>query len=144
MPPQNRQYFASPAGRTQFADFLVKTKLFVREAERRHVEDREDVKRSMVLFRESLLSREVEKELVNEINVTDDEARQFLDANSKSFEQARVRRIVVRSASTSQFYADGKPPDQLPTDEQAKAKAEDIRKKIAEGAKFRRDGGQVF
>ena len=34
MPPQNRQYFASPAGRTQFAEFLIKTKLFVREAEK--------------------------------------------------------------------------------------------------------------
>jgi parvulin-like peptidyl-prolyl isomerase len=115
---------------------LVKTKLFVREAEKRHVEDREDVKRSLALFRESLLSREVEKELVNEIKVTDEEARHFLDANSKLFEQAKVRRIVVRSVSTSQFYADGKPLDQLPSDEQAKAKAEDIRKKIVEGADF--------
>ena len=136
LPPQNRQYFASPAGRAQFADFLVRTKLFVREAEKRHLEDREDVKLSMKLFRESLLSREVEKELVNEIKVTNEEAKQFLDANAKSFEQARVRRIVVRSASTSQFYADGKPSDQLPTDEEAKAKAEDIRKKVTEGADF--------
>jgi len=124
LPPQNRQYFASPAGRAQFGDFLVRTKLFVREAEKRHLDDREDVKLSMALFRESLLSREVEKELVNEIKVTNEEAKQFLDANTKSFEQAKVRRIVVRSASTSQFYADGKPSDQLPSDEQAKAKAE--------------------
>lgn len=136
LPPQNRQYFSSPSGRPQLADFLVRTKLFVREAEKRHFEDREDIKRSMTLFRESLLSREVEKELVKEIKVTDDEAKQFLEANSGSFDQARVRRIVVRSASTSQFYADGKPSDQLPSDEQAKAKAEDIRKKIAEGADF--------
>ena len=136
MPSQNRQYFASPGGRAQLAEFLVKTKLFVREAEKRHVEDRDDVKRSLALFRESLLSREVEKELVNEIKVTDEEARHFLDVNSKLFEQAKVRRIVVRSVSTSQFYADGKPSDQLPTDEQARTKAEDIRKKIAEGADF--------
>ncbi len=136
LPPQNRQFFSSPSGRPQFADFLVRTKLFVREAEKRHLEDREDVKRSMAIFRESLLSREVEKELVQEIKVTDQEAKQFLDANAKSFEQAKVRRIVVRTASTSQFYSDGKPSDQLPTDEQAKAKVEDIRKKIAEGADF--------
>ena len=136
LPPQNRQYFASPAGRPRLADYLVRTKLLVREAEKRHLEDREDIKRSMTLFRESLLSREVEKELVKEIKVTDEEAKQFLDANSKSFEQAKVRKIVVRSAATNQFYADGKPSDQLPTDEQAKAKAEDIRKKIAEGADF--------
>jgi peptidyl-prolyl cis-trans isomerase C len=136
LPPQNRQFFSSPAGRPQLADFLVRTKLFVREAEKRRLEDREDIKRSMGLFRESLLSREVEKELIQEIKVTDEEARQFLEANSKSFEQARVRRIVVRSASTSQFYADGKSSDQLPTDEQAKAKAEDIRKKIVEGGDF--------
>ena len=136
LPAQNRQYFSSPSGRTQFADFLVRTKLYVREAEKRRLEDREDVKRSMAIFRESLLSREVEKELVQEIQVTDQEAKQFLDANLKSFEQAKVRRIVVRTASTSQFYSDGKPSDQLPTDEQAKAKLGDIRKKIAEGADF--------
>ena len=136
LPPQNRQYFASPAGRPQLADFLVRTKLFVREAEKRRLEDRDDIKRSLNLFRESLLSREVQAEMVKEIKVTDEEAKQFLDANSKSFEQAKVRRIVVRSASTNQFYADGKPSDQLPTDEQAKAKTEDIRKKITEGADF--------
>ena len=136
LPPQNRQYFTSPSGRAQLAEFLVRTKLFVREAEKRHLEDREDVKRSMALFRESLLSREVEKEIVKEIRVTDEEAKQFLEANSKSFEQAKVRRIVVRSASTNQFYADDKPADQLLTGDQAKAKAEDIRKKIAEGADF--------
>jgi parvulin-like peptidyl-prolyl isomerase len=136
LPQQNRQFFASPSGRAQLADFLVRTKLFVREAEKRHLDDREDVKRSLSLFRESLLSREVEKELIKEIVVTDEEAKQFLDANFKAFEQGRVRRIVVRSASTNQFYADGKPTDQLPSDEQAKAKAEDIRKKIAEGADF--------
>ena len=133
-----RQDFASPGGRAQFADFLVRTKLFVREAEKRHLENRDDVKLSMALFRESLLSREVEKELVNEIKVTNEEAKQYLDANAKSFEQARVRRIVVRSATTSQFYADGKSSNELPTDEEAKAKAEDIRKKIAEGADFER------
>lgn len=136
LPPQNRQFFSSPSGRPQFADFLVRTKLYVREAEKRGLQDREDVKRSMAIFRESLLSREVEKELVQEIKITDPEAKQFLEANSKSFEQAKVRRIVVRSASTSQFYADGKPSDQLPTDEQAKAKVEDIRRKITEGADF--------
>ena len=136
LPPQNRQFFASPSGRAQLADFLVRTKLFVREAEKRHLEDREDVRRSMALFRESLLSRELEKELVKEIKVTDEEARQFLDASSRSFNQARVRRIVVRSASTNQLYGDGKSSDQVPTDEQAKVKADDIRKKITEGADF--------
>ena len=136
LPPQNRQFFSNASGRPQFADFLVRTKLYVREAEKRHLEDRGDIKLSMALFRDSLLSREVEKELVKEIQVTDAEAKQFLDANLTSFEQAKVRRIVVRSASTSQFYADGKPSDQLPTDEQAKAKAEDIRNKISAGADF--------
>src|SRR5262245_48718344 len=97
LPPQNRQFFASPGGRPQLADYLVRTKLFVREAEKRNMEDREDIKRSMSLFRESLLSREVEKEIVKEIKVTDEEARQFLDANSKQFQQAKVRRIVVRT-----------------------------------------------
>lgn len=136
LPPQNRQFFSSPSGRAQLADFLVRTKLFVREAEKRGLEGREDIKLSMALFRESLLSREVEKELVKEIQVTGEEAKQFLDANSRSFEQARVRRIVIRSASSNQFYADGKSSDQLPTDEQAKAKAEDIRKKVLEGSDF--------
>lgn len=136
LPPQNRQYFASPSGRPQLADFLIRTKLFAREAEKRRLEEREDIKRSLNLFRESLLSREVQTEMVKEIKVTDEEAKQFLDANQNAFEQAKVRRIVVRSASTNQFYQDGKPSDQLPTDEQAKAKIEDIRKKIVEGADF--------
>jgi len=136
LPPQNRQYFASPSGRPQLADFLIRTKLFAREAEKRRLEEREDIKRSLNLFRESLLSREVQTEMVKEIKVTDEEAKQFLDANQNAFEQAKVRRLVVRSASTNQFYQDGKPSDQLPTDEQAKAKIEDIRKKIVEGADF--------
>ncbi len=136
LPPQNRKFFSSPSGRLQLADFLVRTKLFVREAEKRGLQEREDVKRSLSLFRESLLSKEVQAELVKEIRVSDEEAQKFLADNLKSFEQAKVRRLVVRSASTNQFYSDGKPSDQLPSDEQAKAKAEDIRKKVIEGADF--------
>lgn len=136
LPPQNRRFFSSPNGRPQLADFLVRTKLFVREAEKRGLQDREDVKRSLSLFRESLLSREVQAELLKEISVSDEEAQRYLADNLKSFEQARVRRLVVRSASANQFYSDGKPSDQVPSDEHAKAKAEDIRKKVLEGADF--------
>jgi hypothetical protein len=144
LPPQNRQYFASPAGRAQFADFLVRTKLFVREAEKRHLEDREDVKLSMALFRESLLSREVEKELVNEIKVTNEEAKQFLDANAKSFEQARVRRIVVRSASTEPVLWRRQTLRRVAYRRAGKGQGRRHPKEDRRRGRFRGDGGQVF
>jgi len=136
LPPQNRRFFSSPGGRAQFAEFIVRNKLLSAEAEKRRLQERDDVKLSLNTFRESFLANVMQNELMKETKVSDAESEKFLNDNLASFEQAKVRRIVIRSASSNQFYADGKPSDQLPTDDQAKAKAEDIRKKISEGADF--------
>lgn len=136
LPPQNRRFYSSPQGRQQFAEFIVRNKLLSAEAEKRRLQERDDVKLSLNTFRESFLANVMQNELLKETAVSDSESGKFLKDNVASFEQAKVRRIVIRSASTNQFYADGKPSDQLPTDEQAKAKAEEIRKKILEGADF--------
>ena len=136
LPPQSRQFYASPGGRAQFSEWLVRTKLFAKEAEKRGLQNRDEVKLSLQIFRDGLLAKVMEGEFLKDIKVSDDEAQKFLAENLEKFEQAKVRRLVIRSKSTNQLYADGKPSDQLPSDEEAKAKAEDLRKKITQGADF--------
>ncbi len=135
LPPQNRRYFSSPIGKMQFAEFLVKAKLLSQEAEKRKLDEREDIQLSLRTFRENLLSREMQEEFMKETQVSDDLAQKYFDDNFAAFEEAKARRIVIRSATTNQFYPD-KSPNGAPTDEEAKAKAEEIRKKILGGADF--------
>jgi parvulin-like peptidyl-prolyl isomerase len=67
--------------------------------------------------------------------VTSEEAQKFLDDNIAKYEEARVRRIVIRSASSIPYNATSSVQPALP-DEEAHAKAEEIRKKLLEGADF--------
>jgi hypothetical protein len=108
LPPQNRRFFSSREGCPQFAEFIVRNKLLAAEAEKRNLQEREDVKLSLNIFRESYLANQMQKELMKEIRISDSEATKFLNDNLASFDEAKVSRIVIRSASTNQFYSDGK------------------------------------
>jgi hypothetical protein len=134
MPPQYRPYYSGP-GRKQLADFIVNNRLQAEEAEKRGVEKREDVQMKIHIAREGILVAAVREELEKEIIVTDDSLQSYLDEHVSQYEEARVKRIVIRSKSSMPFDP-AKSPDSFPSDEEAQAKADDIHKKLLEGGDF--------
>lgn len=134
MPPQYRPYYSGP-GRRQLADFIVNNRLQAEEAEKRGVEKREDVQMKIHIAREGILAAAVREELEKEIIVTDETLQKYLDEQVSQYEEARVKRIVIRSKSSLPFDP-AKPADSFPSDEEAQAKADDIHKKLVEGGDF--------
>ena len=163
LPPQQRSLFSKPSGKQAFADYIVRSKLFSREARRRGwdarpeveqtigqfqakleksqvrglpIKDDEDRKQVLGLFKESLLMKVAEKELKEELAVSAMEIGSYYQENAAVFDMVRGRRLVVRSEASNFFFGDNRPKDQTLSDEEARAKAEKLRREIQEGADF--------
>ena len=134
MPPQYRPYYSGP-GRRQFAGIIVKNKLLLREAESHHLENNEVVQLDLRISREAILSNAASRELDSQTKVSDAEAQKYLDDHLSQFEEARVSRIVIRSISSIPYGTVPENTKQL-SDQEAREKAEEIRKKLLEGADF--------
>ena len=163
LPPRQRSLFSNPAAGKQLADYIVRSKLYAREAEKRGLNDRPKVQQTiqsfkekleknqvrglpikdgtdreqvLELFKESLLARIVKKELAQEMPVSSQEVVDYLREHAALFEMVRGRRLVIRSASSNYFYSDNRPSDQILSDDEAKARIENLRREIQEGADF--------
>jgi PPIC-type PPIASE domain len=134
MPPQYRPFYSGP-GRRQLADIIVDNRLQAEEAEKRGLEKTEDVKMKINIARQSILTAAGREGLEKEITVTDEALQKYLDEHVNQFEEARVKRIIIRS-KTSVPFDPSKPADSFPSDEEARAKADEIHKKLLEGGDF--------
>jgi peptidyl-prolyl cis-trans isomerase C len=134
MPPQYRPFYSGP-GRRQLADIIVDNRLQAEEAEKRGLEKTEDVKMKINIARQSILTAAGREQLEKEIAVTDEALQKYLDEHVNQFEEARVKRIIIRS-KTSVPFDPAKPAEGFPSDEEARAKADEIHKKLLEGGDF--------
>jgi hypothetical protein len=163
LPPRQRLLFSKPTGKEAFADYIVRSKLYSREARKRGwdvrpevqkaiggfqekleknqvrglpIEDDEDRKQVLELFTESLLTQVAAKELKGEMAVSAREIEDDYQEHAAGFDMVRGRRLVIRSEASNNLFGDNRPPDQTLSDEQAKAKAEKLRREVQEGADF--------
>lgn len=133
-PPQQRSFY-SGQGKRQLAEYILNSKLLTKEAEKRHLDESEEVKIRLNIARDSILMYAVRQELQKEMTSTAEEAQKFLDDNITKYEEARVRRIVFQAPFS--LPNSGTAGMESPaTKEEAFAKAEEIRKKLLEGADF--------
>ena len=163
LPPQQRSLFSKPEGKQAFADYIVRSKLYSREARKRGwdarpeveqtirqfqakleknqvrglpIKDDDDRKQVLQLFKEGLLTKVAEKELKEELAVSAMEVGSYYQENAAVFDMVRGRRLVIRSEASNFFFGDNRPKDQTLSDEEARAKAEKLRREIQEGADF--------
>lgn len=163
LPPRQRSLFSQPSGKEAFADYIIRTKLFNREAGKRGwdarpeirqtvrqfqakldkdqvrglpIENDEDRKQVLQLFKESLLRGVAEKELKGEMTVSAEEIEGYYQKHAAGYDMVRGRRLVIRSEASNFFFGDNRPKDQTLSDEEARAKAEKLRREIQEGADF--------
>ncbi len=134
MPAQYRPYYSGP-GRRHLADVIVNNKLLALEAQRRELQGRDSVQLDLTISREAILSAAARKEIENETAVTNEEMQKYLDEHIGQYEEVRVWRIVIRSTNSIP-YGSGTHQDRVPSDQEAKAKAQEIKAKLVEGADF--------
>jgi peptidyl-prolyl cis-trans isomerase C len=123
--PQQRQVLraAGASGKRMIADEIVKMKLLAQEAKKRGLQDSPKVKRQLSLMRDQLLANAV----------ATDVQRKHYDQNKDQFSKVHARHILVRMTGSR---APARPGQKELNDDEAKAKAADLKKQIAGGADF--------
>lgn len=101
IPDYLRGYFKDEEGFKTLLDGLVKEKVLVREARRKRLHRKEDLKERLNILENQLLVEEMVKELKKkEIAITDKEAQGYFKKNKNDFvisDKIRVRHILLQS-----------------------------------------------
>jgi peptidyl-prolyl cis-trans isomerase C len=131
--PQQYQTYAHGAGKRQFAESLAQLVILSGEAEKRNLDKEPKVQEQIKFQRENLLAQAMFEDLQNAIKVDDAAVATFYDAHKNEYESIKAKHILIRVKGAPMPGAEGKP--EL-TDEQALAKAQEIRKKLLAGGDF--------
>ena len=131
LPPQY-QTMARGGAKRRIAEEYAKMLALADEARRRHLDQREPTRTRIEFNVNNMLAATAYQEIQSQTEVSDAETQAYYDAHTSDFERVHARHILVALAGGPAAKA-----DKLElTDEQAKAKAEDLRKQILAGADF--------
>ena len=131
LPAEYQSMLSQPAGRKQFADDFLRMRLLASEGTKAGLQNDPEVLNQLNLMRENLVATAELKKIDSGITVSDAEIQKAYADNAKEYEQVKARHILIAPKGSPAAQA-GKDL----TDEQAKAKAEDLRKQILAGANF--------
>lgn len=132
LPEQVRAAARGP-NRRQFAEQLVRIKVMSQEAHKRKLDENPTVQRQIELQKENLLANVLFQEMSANVKVDDATAQQYFEQHKSDYESVHARHILVRFKGSQLPLAAGK--KEL-TDEEALAKAQEIRKKLLAGEDF--------
>lgn len=132
LPEQVRAAARGPNKR-QFAEQLVRIKVLSQEAHKRKLDENPTVQRQIELQRENLLANVLFQEMLANVKVDDATVQQYYDQHKAEYESVHAKHILIRTKGSQLAGAPGK--KEL-TDEEALAKAQEIRKKLLAGEDF--------
>ena len=130
--PEQYQQYAMGAGRRQFAEDYLRMKMLAAAGSKAGLDKSPDVINQLNLMRENLVANAQLQKIEEGITISDADLKKKYDENKGQYEQVKARHILI-AFKGSPAAQPGKP--EL-TEEQAKAKAEDLRKQIVGGASF--------
>lgn len=131
--PQQYQAYAKGPGRRAFAENLVQMKLLSKEALKENLDKQPQVQDQLEFQREDLLARTMFMHYQDTAKVDDAAVQQYYQSHVKEFESVKASHILIRVKGAPMPAAPGKA--EL-TDEEALAKAQAIRKRVAGGEDF--------
>lgn len=108
-PPYVRPMLETPDGRKQFLDRMITLDLLMREALRRGVDRREDVRDQMDQARKGIILQALLRDVADKApGLTDVALRKYYDANQKSFqvgERVRVSHVLFKDRGKAEDAA---------------------------------------
>jgi peptidyl-prolyl cis-trans isomerase C len=132
IPEQYRNQMRT-SGRRQFAERIIGLKVMAQDARRHKVEDTPAFKSQLAFQAEQVLAQLYYQDLVANTKVDEATARKYYDEHKSDYMQVKARHILIRAKGSA---APAKKDAKELTDEEALAKAQDIRKKLVDGADF--------
>ena len=130
--PAEYQQYAQGAGKRQFAEEYLRMKMLAAEGMKSGLDKDPDVVRQLNLMRENLVANAQLQKIEKGITISDEDLKKKYEADKSQYEEVKARHILVAFEGSP-----AAPPDKPKlTDEQAKAKAEELRKQLVAGASF--------
>ena len=131
--PENYRPVARGAGRKQFADNVVRILVLAQEGKRRKIDESPAFKTQAMFSEASVLAGLTSDDLRKNVKLEDAELRKYYDAHQSEFQRVRVRHILIRMQGSMLPVTPGQKDL---TENEALAKARDIRKRLLDGADF--------
>jgi parvulin-like peptidyl-prolyl isomerase len=132
IPEQYRERMRT-SGRRQFAENIIRLKIMSQEGHRLKIEDTPGYKSQLAFQAEQILANQFYQQLTANTKVDEETARKYYDEHKSDYLQVKARHILIRAKGSSvPLKKDAK---EL-TDEEALAKAKEIRQKLVDGADF--------
>jgi peptidyl-prolyl cis-trans isomerase C len=132
LPEQVRAAARGPSKR-QFAEQLIRVKLMSQEARKRKLDESPVVQHQIELQKENLLANLLFQDMTANAKVDDASEHQYYEQHKSEYESAHVRHILIRMKGSQVANQPGK--KEL-TEEEALAKAQEVRKKLLAGDDF--------
>lgn len=130
--PAEYQSYAMGPGKKQFGEDYLRMKMLAQMGYKNGLQNDPGVQQQLALMKDNLVANAQLGQIDKSVSLSDAELQKIYDENKKDYEQVKAKHILI-AFKGSPAAQQGKP--EL-TEEQAKAKAEDIKKQIAAGAKF--------
>lgn len=130
--PAEYQQMAAGAGKKRFAEDYLRMKMLAAEGMKGGLDRSPDVVRQLNLMRENLVANAQLQKMQEGITIADADLRKQYEETKGEYERVKARHILI-AFQGSPAAREGRP--EL-TEEQAKAKAEELRTKIVGGASF--------
>ena len=123
----------APGAKKAMAGELGQLVALAQEARRRKLDQTNSSKQMMMIQADTVLSRELQRQVASEIVVDDATMHSFYDAHKAQYEQAKARHILIRFKGSAVPARAG---EKDLTEAEALAKAQEIEKKLAAGGDF--------
>jgi len=130
--PAEYQSYAMGPGKKQFGEDYLRMKMLAQMGYKAGLQNDPAVQQQLALMKDNLVANAQLAQIDKSVALSDAELQKIYDANKKDYEQVKAKHILIAFKGSPAAQKD-KP--EL-TEEQAKAKAEELKKQIAGGAKF--------
>ncbi len=129
----NGRAAATPAAKRQVADQLGEIMGLAQEARKRKVDQSPVVQQMLVIQTDQLLANALGRQISNELKIDDAAMHAYYDQHKSEYELAKASHILIRFKGSRVPL---KPGQKDLTEEEALAKAQDIRKQLLAGGDF--------
>ena len=131
--PANTQVFARGPGKDKFADTLVRMLVLSQEARKRKLDETEKFKEQLRFSEDNLLAGALNELLQQQADTSDAALRKYFEEHRCEYQTWKARHLLVRMKGSPLPVRPGQ--GDL-TEEEALARAQELRKRIVDGADF--------
>ena len=145
MPPKQRLlYQSSPQRLKDYLEAYINQMLLYKEAERRGLDRRVDIKENLERYKRQLLIRAIGQEITNQ-KFSEEEIKKYYGENSKSFEQIRASQIFIKVTPNGGITKDDARTKAVLITKRARAgeKFENLVKEFSDDPRAKKKGGDL-